>query len=113
MVLQAFIDESEDDSGTFVLGGYIADAESWAGFSREWEKLLPNWGLKKPSGEWHFKMSEMALEGFLESQGGIERIQAFYRIIEKHVLASISLKINKNDLIGVQNSIVIPNKKID
>lgn len=41
VVLQAYIDDSRGDDGTFVLAGYIATAESWAKFAGEWEELLP------------------------------------------------------------------------
>ena len=70
-----------------VLGGHIAPAEYWAHFSKEWEQLLPLGTLAK-NGKRHFKMSELA-----RSPGGIERTEAFYRIIEKYVFVSISYRI--------------------
>jgi hypothetical protein len=41
MNLQAVIDDSSDPAEAYVLAGYIASAEAWAEFSREWEELLP------------------------------------------------------------------------
>jgi hypothetical protein len=35
MTLQAYIDESSDENGVFVLAGCISDAESWAAFTKE------------------------------------------------------------------------------
>jgi hypothetical protein len=60
MVLQAFIDESYSNDGTYVLAGYIASVEEWASFSREWQELLPYGTLDKDD-QFHFKMSEMAI----------------------------------------------------
>ena len=43
MVFQAFVEESEDQSGTdiIVLAGYVATAEAWAAFSKEWAAMPP------------------------------------------------------------------------
>ena len=44
MVLRAYIDESEHQASegppVFVMGGFIAPAESWAKFSDEWQEVL-------------------------------------------------------------------------
>lgn len=102
MVMQAFIDESIDKDGTFVMGGYIASAESWARFSAEWEKLLP-YGAIKGLGQYHFKMSDMS------SPDGMTRVPAFFKIIEDHVLGCLSVKININELKNAINRFYIPN----
>lgn len=91
MVLQAFVDESFSDE-EFVLGGHIATAESWAVLSKEWEQLLPAFGTLNSEGKYHFKMSEMA-----QSPERMERVQAFYKLIEDNVLTSISARLNLTD----------------
>ncbi len=60
MTLQAYIDESSDENGVFVLAGCISDAESWAAFTKEWEGVL-KYGILNKHGRYHFKMSDMAL----------------------------------------------------
>jgi Protein of unknown function (DUF3800) len=107
LVLQAFIDDSYSEGGYFVLAGHIASAEAWAAFAKEWEEILP-YGVLNKYNKYHFKMSEMALlpERFM-------RVGAFYRIIEKHVLASISCRFKPLDLIRAKNRIWIPNQRID
>jgi hypothetical protein len=92
MILQAYIDDSLDDTGVYVLAGYVASAESWAAFSKEWEAMLP-WGTLNSRGEYHFKMSEMAL-----SPERMSRVPAFHKIIHDHALMSIACIMNKNDV---------------
>ena len=75
MVLQSFMDESYGDTGILVLGGYIASAESWTHFSKEWEEMLP-YGIRDKDGRYHFKMSEMAT-----NEDRMQRIPGFFRII--------------------------------
>lgn len=82
MVMQVFIDESYSQNGTFILGGYLASAEAWAEFSREWETLLPT-ARRGNSGKHRFKMNEMAQDGYMES------VEPFYRVIEKYASASM------------------------
>jgi len=43
-----------------VLAGHIATAEAWGHFAKESAELLPL-GTKAKNGNYHFKMSEMAL----------------------------------------------------
>ncbi len=78
MVLQADIDESYEGGGLFVLGGYVSTTEAWEEFSREWEELLPRFGIFDEIG-YHFKMSEMA-----RLNERLTKVPAFYRVIEKH-----------------------------
>ena len=89
MVFQAYIDDSQDDDGTFVLAGYIASAERWASFSREWERMLP-WATVQPDGRHRFKMSEMAM-----SPERMGRLPAFHTIINNHVEMSIATVIDR------------------
>jgi len=60
------------------------------------------------SGTYHFKMTEMA--GKPER---LERIPAFYRVIENHVLCSISIAYNQKDLERAKRRIFLPNSEID
>lgn len=86
LVLQAFIDESFDDR-VFVLGGYIASAETWAEFSEEWESIL-EYALRGGDGDWRFKMVEMA-----QTAERIERSIAFFNIIKKFGLNITSISV--------------------
>jgi hypothetical protein len=104
LVLQAFIDDSRGDNGLFVLAGHIATAESWAQFANEWEEILPYSKLVDSNGVRYFKMAELA-----RMSDGIERSQAFFRVIEKHILLSVSCRLNVNDLAKARERIVIPN----
>lgn len=107
MTLQAVIDDSRDEDGVFVLAGYISSAEMWAEFCEEWEKLLP---LTKPrkSGQPRFKMAEMA-----SSPEYMRHVPAFFRVIEKHVIASLSVRFSVRDLRFVQNCILVPGIEVD
>lgn len=93
MVLQAFIDESYDKGGLFVMGGYIAPVGAWAAFSKEWEEMLP-YGTRCPkTGEWHFHFREMIV-----SPERHARIPAFYRIIQNHVSVALSVTLRMEEL---------------
>jgi hypothetical protein len=102
-VLQAFIDESIDQGEVFVLGGYIATAEAWANFSREWEKLVSSgWGTTRPDGNRHFKMSEMAME-----ESRMERVEVFFRVIEDHVIGHLSARVDVRDIAVATSRILL------
>jgi hypothetical protein len=107
MVLQAFIDDSADKTGTFVLAGHIATAEVWATFAKEWEELLP-FGIRDNYGSFYFKMSEM-----VTIPSRMERVGAFYRIIEKHDVIPISCQLNISELHRVQSRFWILHKTFD
>jgi len=107
MALQAFMDESLDKDGTFVIGGHIAHAEAWAAFSEEWEQMLPL-GTLADDGTYHFKMAEMAA-----IPERMDRVPGFYRIIEKHALHSLSCRINERELHRAMDRINVPNQRID
>jgi hypothetical protein len=83
---QAFMDESES-SEEFVLGGYIATAETWAQFALDWERLLP-FGTHAKNANRHFKMSEMAFYGKMAD------VQKFYAVIEKYDMIPVSYRMN-------------------
>lgn len=89
--LQAFIDDSVGPAREFILAGHIAPAEAWALFAKEWEALLPSATVAK-NGKRHFKMKEMA-----SNPERLSRVPAFYWIIEKYVLVSISCRLNLDD----------------
>jgi hypothetical protein len=105
--LQAFMDESVDDDGTFVIAGHIADVQAWAAFSAEWERMLPSGALDKDD-NFHFKMSQMA-----QSPERMSRVPGFYRIIEKHALHSISCRINERELARAIDRVHVPNTNIN
>ncbi len=107
MALQAYIDESCDEDGVFVLAGCISNAESWAAFTKEWEEVL-KYGILNKQGRYHFKMSEMAL-----NEERMSRVPLFLKIIEKYVLGFISAKINVSELKRALTRIRIPNVHIN
>ena len=107
MVLQAFMDESENEEGSFVIAGHIATAEAWAAFSKEWEERLPFRTLA-PNNKKHFKMSEMA-----SLKERMERVPAFYKVIESHVLLAISCSVSRPDLERAKARLYVPNNTID
>lgn len=108
MVLQAAIDDSVDDeTGVYVLAGFIASAETWASFSAEWERILHFAPMNK-YGKRQFKMSSMA-----QSEERMQYLPAFLRVIDDHSLSAISCKINKYDLQSVIKAFHIPGVSID
>jgi hypothetical protein len=107
VVLQAFIDDSYKPDGVFVLGGYIASAEAWANFSKEWEEILP-YGLRNKDGAFYFKMSEMAL-----TPERMRRVPAFYRVIENNTLMALSCAVDLGALKRARERISIPRAQID
>lgn len=104
---QAFIDDSRDRSGNFVLAGHIASAEQWIQFTKDWEEMLLH-AVRDKDGQFHFKMTEMAA-----TPERMARVQAFYRIIERHVLMSVSCRINVNELARAKSRIFVHNLRID
>jgi hypothetical protein len=104
---QAFVDDSAKSDGAFCLAGYVAPAEAWANFAKEWKELLP-YGTRDSSGESHFKMHEMM--ALSERQ---KRIQAFYNIIEKHVTFGISNVFRISDFHDARASIHTPRHRLD
>ena len=95
-MLQAYVDGSGTGSDDFlVVAGYIATPESWAEFSREWERLID---MQSPHYRRlsYFKMKEMT------SDADRERCSWFYRVIEKHVMAGVSCVI---DVAGLRKAV--------
>src|SRR5258708_7832171 len=107
-MLIAAIDESAERNGPFVLGGYIATADSWAAFSHVWSRMLPSFGTPRDDGRYHFKMNEMAAR-----PDGIRKCAPFFRVIEDHVLGWVSAKIDQSELRGAIERIVIPGALIE
>lgn len=107
MVLQAFIDDSQDEDGTFVLAGHVATAESCVKFSKEWKQMLPHGTLRK-DGVWHFKMKEMN-----ETSERMARVPGFYRILEEHALLSVSCALHPSIVQRVKERVWVPGANID
>lgn len=107
MIVQACIDESYDEDGVFVLAGFIAPVQNWEAFTREWKEMLRS-GVMQPDGTYQFHMTEMN-----HNPERMERVQWFYRVIERHVSMAMSCKIDISELKRAQRRIHIPNCKID
>jgi hypothetical protein len=91
LVLQAFFDESEK-GGIFVMAGYVSSIPKWAAFSDEWDVLLNN-----RSG--HFpRLDEFHMNAMHNTPARREMVPLFYRVIEKHVDALVSVSINVKQL---------------
>lgn len=89
MALQAFADDSMEAGRVLVLAGYISTAERWSNFSNEWrERLSMHPRMVR------FKMNEVDLNSELQ----MERVRAFYRVIEEHVSAQVSVAVNCEEL---------------
>lgn len=97
LMLQAHIDDSKSDGKLFVLAGYIAPAEAWAAFSDEWQAELDR---SPPFDE--FKMKAM---NYLQAW---ERCGRFYSIIEKHVVAAVSVAIPLEDFANAVRGTIWP-----
>jgi hypothetical protein len=106
MVLRAYIDDSYDADGVFVLAGYIANLESWAKFTTDWEEILPL-GTFDKNGNHHFKMQEMARANKFQD------VAAFYRVIENHTLTSVSCIVQKGAWEEAKSRIHAPSLKLD
>lgn len=65
-------------------------------------------GTLAKTGKYHFKMNEMAV-----NEERMERVPAFYWIIEDHVLLALSCKINTTELRRARARVYVPNLKID
>ncbi len=107
MVFQAFVDESFTQGATYVLGGYIADADAWAHFAKDWDEILPL-ATRSKSGALRFKMKEMAA-----SPNRMKSVPTFYSVIEKYDLFSLSCRFNLADLKRAKQRVYVPNLKID
>src|SRR5687767_2637835 len=88
VILNGFIDESEDDS-VFVLAGYVAPAEEWAAFSDEWHATLHS-----TPAIWELKTKDaMGLRGCFNEFTKEERDKKLcdlYQVIDKYVSFEVS-----------------------
>lgn len=107
MVLQAFIDESFAERGTFVLDGHVASAESWANFAREWYEMLP-FAPRNKEGKFQFKIAEMAV-----NPDRVNRIPGFLRIIENDTILSLAAVIDWKDIARAKARVQVPNVNIN
>jgi Protein of unknown function (DUF3800) len=88
MGIQAYLDDSYSAGGVHVLAGYVAPAESWTAFSKEWEQLLPR-ALPGKTGKHRFKMKEMAHR--------MDDVPAFFNVISNHALYCFSVMTRSED----------------
>lgn len=103
MAIQAYFDDSGSDGGVHVIAGYMATAEAWAAFSREWEQLLPL-TYRGNSGNFRFKMSEMARR--------MDDVPSFFTTISNHVSFSASIMMSEKDLNNAKARIWSDNTEI-
>ncbi len=110
MNLKAVIDDCyREESGTYVLAGHIFSEENINKLETDWKNLLPTYGiLLDKDNQKHFKMNQM---NHIEER--LERVSAFYRIIEEHVLCSVSVAYNAKDLERAKRRIYVENLNIN
>ena len=96
---QAFIDESVSKE-EFVLGGYIAPAQTWVELTKDWEPLLPL-TVRNKDGIHRFKMSEMAL--YVDK---MVHVPKFHEVIEKHKLIPVSCRMNLDDFASARKRVL-------
>jgi hypothetical protein len=86
---QAFFDDSGTGVPVFVLSGFVSPIYRWGAFSEEWQALLDESPKLK-----YFKMWEAAhlsdQFGGMKAEQRNERIQKFFRLIQKAVELSAS-----------------------
>ena len=98
MVLQACIDDSggmdEDVSPSFVLGGFIAEAETWANFSTAWDEAL-----QSPPSIKYFKMVEATNHrgqfANWEEDKINDKIKTLVPIITQYAAIRVSVSVDK------------------
>jgi hypothetical protein len=89
----AYLDEAGNhDSKYFVLAGYLATAEQWHSLSKAWRELV---GLNSPH---YLRISEFHMTQMHGSKRSLEHASWFYRLIEKHVTATVSCVIDTEEL---------------
>jgi hypothetical protein len=105
MPVRAFVDDSGSggDSRYFVLGGFMADFDTWAAFADAWDIAL----AEQPAIE-YFKMAEAnSLNGEFDGWTELSRdakVNALIDIIDKHDLFQGTCAINSEDY----DAVVIP-----
>lgn len=102
-VWQIYVDESVGND-VFVLGGFVSEASRWAAFAQEWSQMLP-YAVRSADKGYRFKMSEMAM-----NPERLERAQAFWRIIEKHVEFGISASLRLSDIRRAVSRVIVLTK---
>jgi hypothetical protein len=92
LMLQAFIDESYDES-VLSMGGYIATCEQWESFYSEWEKVL----LQHPKIE-YFKYSDyLRKEGQfyrLDTASADSKMADLYQVIRENAAGYVSAAVS-------------------
>jgi hypothetical protein len=108
MVWQIYADESVDQNGWFVLAGYAAHKNDWIEFSREWNALLPKFGvLNLKDGGYSFHMVEMA-----STEERMNRVAVFGKTIERHIEFMMAIRLFLPDLNRAQRRLFIPGRKL-
>jgi hypothetical protein len=103
VVVQAYFDDSYTEGGVHVLAGYMARAEDWAAFSREWEELLPKCYSGR-NGKPRFKMSEMTRR--------MDEVAVFYNTIRAHASYAFTVMMREEDLERAKGRIWSDNAEI-
>lgn len=84
-MFQVNIDESEDQQ-VFSMGGYVATAENWIAFSKEWEDAINTLNNGQP-----FKMSEVSHWGEERQR---QNVGFLYDIIQRHASLGIGISVD-------------------
>ncbi len=109
MILAAYIDESYRAGHEFVFGGFIATPDSWRRFVPEWEECCRHYGRKNhKTDQYHFHFKDMAQ--FPDFRANIPK---FMEVIERHVLAAVSLHMDEGEFETAKQRLHIPGVPID
>jgi len=101
MMLQAFVDDSGSDwqSNVFVLAGFVATADQWDAFNKDWHKALrepPSLACFK-SNECYGLKGEFSPSKEWTRQKADDRIVTLARVIQKHLPEKFSVAISPED----------------
>ncbi|WNV10924.1 DUF3800 domain-containing protein [Tardiphaga sp. 709] len=94
-MLQAFIDDSgwDGNSPVFVLAGYVAKAEQWAAFSKEWQVILDRQepsriGVLKTKDIYRNRVPNTSFHGWTDDQRDA-RLKSFIEAINRYAMHGI------------------------
>jgi hypothetical protein len=93
-MLQAFVDDSRSFTAkpAFVLGGYLAEVDTWLRFSDDWQKALDSAPAVKV-----FKMTDALKNGGggelygMSEASRLQKIATMRRVVEDHIRAEFSV----------------------
>ena len=99
MILSGLFDESEGESGTYVVAGYLIRPSALTALTKEWDPLRRKFGVLDKDDTYQFKYRVLA------APSRRERLAPFYRVMEAHIAGAVAIRFNKLDLVRAMISI--------